>query len=996
MAKTLDLKFAGLWTAPNDYTAPDGALDLATNCVCDQRDLGQSRRGFDIYIDNSSGDLVGFPLKTFTATHPYETTYDLLTYRYNLPSTTGKLLLNDQDVITGDNEFAPPNGTLRARMLNWGAYIYVASNQGIKRFSSSLVSSVPAGIPQALDLVLSLTGSSGFFTSNEVASISAKVTNASADLTTISDSDIANVVIGQIITGTGIQDNTVVQSITLSAPVVIQTCGLTGGSTTVTAAVSTGVVANQLVSGQGIQEDTRVVSVSGGGPYNIVLTKAPIITNAGIDLTFSSDNTIVMSQVASLGGGPSIETLTLSNGAQIAYRMVWGYINENKATMLGAPSAFTTIINTTGESRDVEINASIPDGVTTDYFYQIYRSVQTPSSSISPADQMQLVVQGTPSAMDISNGYLVVTDQTPDSLKGQALYTGSDVEGITQANYPPPTARDIGNFRGYVLYANYTLPYQLNLNIDGVGAPNGVQIGDVITISTNTDTFDLTGASTEDTATGEFAVVTSGTPSQNIADTAQSFIRVLNRYGMNDICYAQYLSGPNDLPGQMLLYARPDIQEFDIIASDNGTAWTPNIDTTQTAEAENVPNGILIAKAQEPEAVPRVNRFLAGGIGNEILRVVPLRDYTIIFTNQGIYRLTGQSIGDFSVEPFDLTVQLVAPETAVALGNECWALSSQGAVSISDGGVRIRSGLQINNILQSLIQGAPNSLRDYAFALGYESNQRFILALPDSEGDTTALQQFCYNYITDTWTNWDRNCTAGYVHPLAGLFLGNGNNENIVKERKSGNFTDYVDEAIPVLIQSYSGLNVVLNTVSGVTVGDLLWQDQLGVPVYSEIIAVDVAGTSVTVAGEITWDIGGDPANTKVLMAISNIIQWKPVDVGDPMEAKQFSEGQLAFRTARFLSAALDFATDISSGFETVELLGQTGSGWGLFPWGLAPWGGTPRPRTLRYYVTQNKQYGGILIPRLRIRSGYADWQLEGISLSVYDVGPELGGSESV
>lgn len=992
MAKVVDLRFAGLWNAPNDYTAPAGALDRATNTVTDQKDISQSRRGFDIEIDNSDGSQVGFPLKSFIATKPNSTTFDLLTFRYNETSGVGRLRLDDANTISGNTAFGPPAGTLVARMLNWGAYVYVSSNQGLQRYSTALNTSVSAGIPQALDLVLSLTGSSGFFTSNEVGTFSIQVTDASPLLTLVSSVDVQQMFIGQYLTGTGIVAGSTIQNIALSAPVVNYAADLTAGVATIQVPSDVGIVAGQIITGQGLQENTRVVSVSGSGPYDVAVSIAPIETATGQVVTFNSDNIVTMSQNASIMGGPSVESISVSNGSQIAYRLVWGLINENKATMLGAPSGFTTIVNTTGGSRNVVVNASIPAGITTSYFYQLYRSVATPTSQIPPADQMQLVAQGTPTSGDLTAGFIAITDVTPDSLKGQALYTGSDVEGISRANLRPPIARDVGNYRGYLLYANYTRPFELKINIDGVGSPLGVQLGDEITITAGTTSFVVEAAAAEDIAAGEFAVVTTGTPAQNIADTAESFIRVVNRFASNTLIYAQNLSGPGELPGQILLYERPGVGAFTVVASANGTAWTPDIVTAVAAEAERVPNGILVSKPQEPEAVPAIFRFLAGGVGNEILRVVPLRDYTVILTTEGVYRLTGQTVTNFSVEPFDLTVQLVAPETAQALGNECWCLSSQGVVSISDGGVRIRSGLQINNILQALIQGAPNSVRDYAFAVAYESNQRYILSLPNAEGDTVCLTQYCYNYITDAWTDWDRNCTAGYIHPLAGLFLGNGNNQNVVRERKSGSFTDYVDEPIPVLIQSYDGFDVVLDTIAGLTVGDLLWQNQSGIAVYSEILAIDTPNVSVTVANEIAWDIGGLPADTEVLTAINNVIQWKPKSIGDPSQAKQFSEGQLIFRTAQFASATLDIATDVSSGFTPVMLQGQTGGGWGQFPWGLQPWGGVRSPLTLRFYVPQDKQYAGILTPRLTIRSGFADWILEGGSLQVFDVGPELGG----
>lgn len=990
--KTLTLKLAGLWPSPNDYTTREGALDVADNIVIDQTDLGESRRGFEIEIDNSSSALDGYLGKSMTSPNPNEDTIDLLTYRLNSGAIDGKLLINDEDSITGDASFLPPPGAKACRMLNWGKYIYVASNLGIKRYSAALNSSVAAGVPQALDIAPTLSGSSGFFDPNEVADITATRTNASATLTTISDADIAEAAIGQTLSGTGITTGTVISDITLSEPVVIHSCGLTAGNTTITSAGNGSIAAGQLVSGEGIPVDTRVVSISGGGPYSVVLTKAAIFTDAAVSITFSSDNEILMSANAT-SGAPTVTTVTLSNGSQVAYRLVWGFRNENDAVSIGAPSGFAILPNNTGGFADVSVVAAIPEGITEDYFYQLYRSPITPTVNVTPPDQEQLVVEGFPSAMDIAAGYVTISDQTPDSLKGEALYTGTDVEGISQANYPPPVAADICTFRGYTLYANYTLPYQLKLTMDGIGSPNGIQTGDVITVDDGTSPFDLTADSSEDIAAGEFKIFSTGTPAQNIADTCASFIRVMNRYSANTTVYAYLLSGPNDLPGQMLIQSRVNIGVFDVVASAHGTAWTPNIDTAQTAIADSSKNGILISKTQQPEAVPRVNLFRAGGLENEIIRVVPLRDYTIVLTSGGVFRLTGQTLTDFVLEPFDLTVICVAPETAVALGNECWTLTLQGAVSISDGGVRMRSGLQLNQTLLNLVRSAPQSVEDVAFAVAYESDQRYILGLPAAEGDTFCSQEYCYNYIMDRWTRWTRDCTAGYVNTKKGLYLFNGSNNNVVKERKSGTYADYVDESFETEIVSVDGFDVTLTSVSEITVGDLLWQDQTTDIFFSEVVDIDVPTNTVTVANELPWTTGsGD--ETLIYAAIECTIQWKPNAAGDPSEAKQYSEGQLIFRQPRFLNVDLAFATDISSGFEPVpDIEGSIGGlGWGGSGWGTQPWGGSVRPKTNRFYIPANKQYAGVLITKMTIRSAYANFQLEGIEIIANDIGFELGG----
>lgn len=991
MAKVIDLKNTGLWTAPNDNSVPKGAQDIANNCVIDQKDLTEPRKGFEYYV-TPDVSLTGFILRQMLATDPNSDTYDLLTYRINDAGNSAKLLIDDADTITGDNDFLPPVGAVRPRMFNWGAYMYVTSNEGLKRYSVSNTSSVSAGIPQALDISLSLTGSSGFFVPNEAASVTAGITNASATLSTISDADIAEFFIGQYVSATGVTAGTTISAITLSQPVVTHDATTTGGSTSISIAANTSVAVNQLVSGAGVQEDTRVVSISGAGPYTVVLTKAVLSTGSAVPITFSSDNTALMSANATATN--AAQTVSLSDGSQIAYRLVFGFKNENDAEMLGAPSGFASITNTTGASRNVSVTTKIPEGISVANFYQLYRSNQTPTANIVPADQMQLVAEAVVTSAQITAGEITITDQTPDSLKGEALYTGTDQEGIQQSNFRPPVAVDVAEYRGYVLYGNYTLPHQLRLIIDGVGSPSGVQVNDEITITDGVNPFTVTAEAAEDVAAGEFQVFTSGTPSQNIADTAESFIRVVNGYASNSLVYARLISGPTDLPGQIRIEARIGIGSFTVVASANGTAWTPNLDSAQASENEENKNGLLVSKYFEPEAVPRINLFPAGGFGNEILRIIPLRDYVIVLTSEGAYRLTGRTLNEFVLEPYDLTVRLFGTETATSLGNECWCLSTQGIISISDSGVRIRSAPQVNDVIQDLVQQAPNSIQSFAFAVGYEAAQRFVLALPINEGDTTCQQQLVYSYITESWTRWTRNATAGYANDFRGLYLGNGANTGLVEERRNGDFTDYVDESFNVTIVSVDETFVELSSIAGIVVGDLLWQkDGTDPAIYAEVIAIDAATNVLTLDSVRSYQLGLSAGSTRILTAIESEIQWKPQTAGDPTEAKQVSEGQIQFRNASFRNGSISFSTDISPSFVSVPLSGTIGAGWGEFAWGLIAWGNINRPKTLRFYIPSDKQYCGSITARLIIRSGYSAWELQGVSMFLNDVGFQLGGS---
>jgi hypothetical protein len=60
----------------------------------------------------------------------------------------------------------------------------------------------------------------------------------------------------------------------------------------------------------------------------------------------------------------------------------------------------------------VALTFSIPDGVTANYFYQIYRSAMSGSSVIEPNDELQLVIEDNPSAGEITAKEISVTEST--------------------------------------------------------------------------------------------------------------------------------------------------------------------------------------------------------------------------------------------------------------------------------------------------------------------------------------------------------------------------------------------------------------------------------------------------------------------------------------------------------------------------------------------------------------------------------------------------------
>lgn len=126
-------------------------------------------------------------------------------------------------------------------------------------------------------------------------------------------------------------------------------------------------------------------------------------------------------------------------------------------------------------SANVQLIFTLPENLTTDYFYQVYRSPITSAEGVSsvqdlsPSDELQLAYEAYLTADDIANGFISIIDETPEEFLGANLYTNAaSGEGILQANDTPPFAKDINRFRNVVFYANTKTKYRLQLSLLGV------------------------------------------------------------------------------------------------------------------------------------------------------------------------------------------------------------------------------------------------------------------------------------------------------------------------------------------------------------------------------------------------------------------------------------------------------------------------------------------------------------------------------------------------
>lgn len=656
----------------------------------------------------------------------------------------------------------------------------------------------------------------------------------------------------------------------------------------------------------------------------------------------------------------------LADTKLVAYRHLWGIKDTNGNLILGAVSQREVIQNTAGSSdtRDVDLTFSIPDGITTSHFYQIYRTAQF-DTGVDPDDECQLVLEANPSSGDLTAGYVTVTDSLDDALRGATIYTAQSQQGILKNNERPPLSKCIETFRGYTFLGNTQSVQRLYSTV--ISAAN-FTANDTVVIGGVTYTADTA----EDTSTGHFAIATGGSVSQNIRDTTLSLIRCINRSATNTTVYAYYISGVDDLPGKILVEGRTvAVAAFTIQSTNAGDAFSPDCTDAQTSSKDTMKNGLFYSKFQQPESFPLLQYYQIGNGSDDILALKANRDSLFIFKTDGIFRLVGFSEDNFRIEQFDTTSVLLAPDSVSNLNNQIYYLSTQGVCRVSDTGVELLS-LPIENIFQELYGASAANMRRYPFGMGYESDRKYVLFVPSSGTETVPSQAYVYNYITNAWTRWTVTASCGIVNPADDLiYIGRAT--SISKERKAYTFQDFIDESTDVTILSQpTTTSVVLASVNGLSVGDLLYE---AANKYSVI--TNITNTTLTLDNAVVWTVGA----AKVYAGINCVVEWNNEACGDIYSNKHFREVLLPFKNSFFVTAKIGFFTNLSSYFEYQSISGTGIGGWGSFPFGSLPWGNNVTSDSFRAFVPRNKRRAQWLRNRFEVRSAYSRFQLDGIGI---------------
>jgi len=447
----------------------------------------------------------------------------------------------------------------------------------------------------------------------------------------------------------------------------------------------------------------------------------------------------------------------LANGSTVSYRAVLVQYDGDGIPMRGPPSSPVYYTNASGSAANVRWTTivvpplavnSVTPGVSSENLdpsnarridVEMYRSPA--STTGTPSDELQLCWRRTLTAGEKNgvSGIAGFVDQCPEAALGAYLYTnaisggdtvsGGQSIGLASRNDPPPIASDVAVFANRMWYSGLTLPYSLTVSLIAPGTSgSALKTGDVITLDGHTLT-----------AGTDFTVFTSGTIVENIRNTAQSIAYAINSflYSWGLMCeYVGNASSPGTTGLLRIWRQQPVAATFSmqITSGGSGTAFVPDLTSAVSATRDNWSGGIAYSKELQADAVPPVNYLKVGRGDFPVKRLVPTRDSLFIFTDEGVWRITGTDPSTFVLDKFDTTFTLLARDAVAVLDDAIYAWGNEGIARITTSGVQL-----IDAPIRDIVSAHRAADVSTAFAVADRVTKRVLFFVPNHSSNACAL-----------------------------------------------------------------------------------------------------------------------------------------------------------------------------------------------------------------------------------------------------------------
>lgn len=1014
-ALSVNLGIRGLWTNPNSLTgAPSGSLKRADNIVLHKPGTAEPRPGFP----RATGQYDG----TEGATRSIWFKQQLLAY------FDGDTLAHWDGSNWTDyaGTFSYPGTLYRPPILESQQELFISTAEGVKSLDDPSGVWVDAGVPRALDVQPLVTSSSGQALKADAnvgyRLLWAKV-NANGRLKRSAPS-------GRVVV-TGLVDPVATTPTGLSRPgggssvVTVETAAphpyvvgdvvylksnqidfLTGNKVVATvadtthftyddgnatgAATSTGSV-NFYYANRNVQITTTIpAGITTGHILEVYRTTSTvdatidpgdteqksmeyIPTNADIangyvvllDATPDSllQETIYTSaEIEGIGQAkevPPVARCTIEFQGAVFYGCTRFYQTIHQLQMIATPDS-------TGDGSKLQFTSAdretVDDGT-------VYFEISSSLTEDVMAGEYQIFIGGTP-AQNIYNTALSIVhviNNYPSNTILYAYYTSG-------ADDPPGTIQFVARDHLQPAFAitavpalgatapNFTVPV-LPTIIQSLTAGTALErTANVVTAHVNT---------TNGLAAGQEVTLTVSPTSFDFPDGVKVVAAVLNT---TDFTYAEV--GP------------------DAMTTTESTSFTTGPLNRVKSSDGFASNRVQWSAYEQPDAVPPDNFQDLGSASLPVLQFAKIRSSLFVFKPDGLWRITGE-VGDFNFEQLDPTVKLIAPESPQTVDNKVFALTDKGVAMINEQGQKQYISLPIDNLLPKLTS---DFLTAKAWALGRETTKEYMLWATSSDGGEGGPQidaAFVFAIQSGEWSRWPFIATSGTVGPSEAMdsttdqtgylwlvgdimvptdaTMGGGKVPNAYgRDNREGDWRDHYDwslEGLPVsqtLPTTTPGQVTIPLEAGWIEVGTAVLDDNGVLPAMTVTAVVVSTGlTTLTLSSTNTSTL----TQASLYGPIESTIEWLPEVGGNAGVLKQWTRPAYLFRSSSFISADYQFATDILPSYESVAIRGNT----------PVKTVGTEAP--ISSDVPMAKSYGQEMRPVFHVKSGLADWELQGLRI---------------
>jgi hypothetical protein len=428
---------------------------------------------------------------------------------------------------------------------------------------------------------------------------------------------------------------------------------------------------------------------------------------------------------------------------------------------------------------------TINSALGTDYFWKLWGTRTYDETNQVGDDEMGLVAQRYVTPAEIAAGFVRYDDNTPDAYLDNAprLHTNTNnfppaeaglLQGIVNSDAPPPLANDVAYWQDVMWYADTSFRRSVTASFIALPAD-----GDTVTIQTSAGLVTLTARNVP-ALPNEFWRFTAGpTTAINLRETVRFFLGTLNtRSRALGLGVAGYSTGTaTQTSGLFFLELTRTQALLNFTSSNPAVIETYGGYQLNTAAGDDaMSNRLMWSKPLRADAVPPINQLTTGPKDGRILRIMALRDVLVVFTDYGIYRVTGRTYADFATYPLDLGYRLIGRELVAQCDEKLYAWCYEGIVEIDEGGVRVVS-MPIEPTIESLILAAGNNdfatgqttLATLGFVTAYRQQHQVRFHYPQA---TDASLNGCARWLafdtrTRAWT------VGGFTEDDASGFLEN-------------------------------------------------------------------------------------------------------------------------------------------------------------------------------------------------------------------------------